>query len=50
MKYILRLLGVTYFMSPSGNIVIRVGSEAGTKVYVRKLYVSRIGRILAKIL
>jgi len=50
MKYILRLLGVTYFVSPSGNIVISVSSEAGVKVYVKKLYSSRIGRILAKIL
>ena len=51
MKAILKLLGVTYFVSPSHNLVVHVKlDEIGTKVYVKKLYTSRLGRILAKIL
>lgn len=45
------MLGVTYFVSPSQNLVIHVKrDELGTKVYVKRLYMSKIGRILAEIL
>lgn len=49
-RRILSMLGITYFVSPSQNLVIHVKSEVGTKVYVKKLYTSKIGRILAEIL
>lgn len=51
MKALLKFLGVTYFVSPSQLLVIHVKlDEIGTKVYVKKLYTSKIGRILAEIL
>ena len=50
MKAILKRLGVTYFVSPSQLLVIHVHQETGTKVYIKKLYTSKIGRILAQIL
>lgn len=50
-RTLLRLLGITYFVSPSGNLVVQVKQdELGTKVYVKKLYTSKIGRIFAEIL
>ena len=50
MKALLKMLGVTYFVSPSQLLVIHVHQETGTKVYTKKLYTSKIGRILAQIL
>ena len=50
MKAILKMLGVTYFVSPSHLLVVHVHQETGTKVYTKKLYTSKIGRILAEIL
>ena len=50
MKALLKMLGVTYFVSPSQLLVIHVHQETGTKVYHKKLYTSKIGRILAQIL
>jgi len=45
------MLGITYFVSPSQNLVIHVKrGELGTKVYIKRLYTSKIGRILAQIL
>jgi len=50
MRAILKLLGVTYFVSPSQLLVIHVHQDEGRKVYHKKLYTSKIGRILAEIL
>ena len=50
MRALLKLIGITYFVSPSQLLVIHVKQESGTKVYTKKLYTSKIGRILAEIL
>lgn len=51
MRALLKLLGVTYFVSPSDILVIHVRrGELGTSVKTIKLYNSRIKRIFAKLI
>ncbi len=50
MRAVLKMLGVTYFVSPSQKLVVHVHTDDGIKVYVKKLYTSKILRIFAEII
>jgi hypothetical protein len=50
MRAILKMLGVTYIITPSQKIIVHRRTELGTKVTVHCLRNSKILRILAQIL
>lgn len=50
MRTMLRLIGITWVVTPSKNLIVHRCTENGTIVTVHKLYKSKIGRILLNIL
>jgi hypothetical protein len=49
-RSIFKVLGVTWVVTPSKNLIVHRSTENGTIVTVHKLYKSKIGRILLNIL